>query len=152
MRDAAEAGADSLLIADVPALEAEPFARDMEQAGIEPVLIAAANTPDADARADRRVSKAYTYCVSRAGITGTHAGGEFDAGLIARLKEAGAPPPVFGFGISRPEHVRAALAAGAAGVICGSAIVDLASRGGDVAALVRTLKDSTRERVGAAMN
>ena len=26
MRDAAEAGADSLLIADVPALEAEPFA------------------------------------------------------------------------------------------------------------------------------
>ena len=47
MRDAAEAGADSLLIADVPALEAEPFAREMEQAGIEPVLIAAANTPDA---------------------------------------------------------------------------------------------------------
>ena len=50
MRDAAEAGADSLLIADVPALEAEPFVREMEQAGIEPVLIAAANTPDAGAR------------------------------------------------------------------------------------------------------
>ena len=33
-------------IADVPALEAEPFVRDMEQAGIEPVLIAAANTPE----------------------------------------------------------------------------------------------------------
>src|SRR5206468_460432 len=45
-RDAAEAGADSLLIADAPALEAEPFAREMEQAGLEPVLIAAANTPD----------------------------------------------------------------------------------------------------------
>src|SRR6476659_10045167 len=47
MRDAAEAGVDSLLIADVPALEAEPFVRKMEQAGIEPVIIAAANTPDA---------------------------------------------------------------------------------------------------------
>ena len=66
-RDAAEAGADSLLIADVPALEAEPFARDMEQAGIEPVLIAAANTPDATLDRIARVSKAYTYCVSRAG-------------------------------------------------------------------------------------
>jgi tryptophan synthase alpha chain len=144
IRDAAEAGADSLLIADVPALEVEPYALAMEQAGIEPVLIAAANTPDATLRRIASLSKAYTYCVSRAGITGTHAGGQFDTGLIRRLETAGAPPPVFGFGISSPEHVRAALSAGAKGVICGSAIVDLASRGGNVAAFVRTLKDSTR--------
>ena len=45
MRDAADAGADSLLIADVPQLETEPFAQEMVQAGLEPVLIAAANTP-----------------------------------------------------------------------------------------------------------
>jgi tryptophan synthase alpha chain len=143
MRDAAEAGADSLLIADVPALEAEPFVRDMEQAGIEPVLIAAANTPDAALRRLVSLSRAYTYCVSRAGITGTHAGGQFDAELVRRLKQAGAPPPIFGFGISTPEHVRAALATGARGVICGSAIVDLAQRGGDVAQFVRSLKAST---------
>jgi tryptophan synthase alpha chain len=142
-RDAAEAGADSLLIADVPAFEAEPFVRDMEQAGIEPVLIAAANTPDASLERIARLSKAYTYCVSRAGITGTHAGGEFDAGLIERLDRSGAPPPIFGFGISRPEHVRAAIAAGARGVICGSAIVAVAQLGGDVAAFVRSLKSST---------
>ena len=143
-RDAAEAGADSLLIADVPALEAERFTREMAQAGIEPVLIAAANTPGPALERIAALSRAYTYCVSRAGITGTHAGGEFDATLVERLKQAGAPPPIFGFGISRPEHVRAALAAGARGVICGSAIVDLAARGGDVAAFVRTLKDATR--------
>jgi tryptophan synthase alpha chain len=143
IRDAAEAGADSLLIADVPALEAEPFVRDMEQAGIEPVLIAAANTPDATLRRIAQLSKAYTYCVSRVGITGTHAGGQFDGGLIDRLRDAGAPPPVFGFGISAPEHVRAALSTGARGVICGSAIVDLARRGGDVVQFVRSLKAST---------
>jgi len=143
MRDAAEAGADSLLIADVPALEAEPFVRDMEQAGIEPVLIAAANTPEPTLRRIAQLSKAYTYCVSRAGITGTHAGGQFDSALIDRLRAAGAPPPVFGFGIAAPDHVRAAIAAGARGVICGSAIVDLAQRGGDVAAFVRTLKAAT---------
>jgi tryptophan synthase alpha chain len=144
IREAAEAGADSLLIADVPALEAERFSRDMQQAGIEPVLIAAANTPGATLQRIARLSKAYTYCVSRVGITGTHAGGEFDAGLIERVTRAGAPPPVFGFGISKPEHVRAALDAGAKGVICGSAIVELAARGGDVAAFVRTLKAATR--------
>lgn len=152
MRDAAEAGADSLLIADVPALEAEPFAREMEQSGIEPVLIAAANTPDPTLARIARLSKAYTYCVSRSGITGTHAGGEFDARLISRLRQAGASPPVFGFGISAPEHVRAALDAGAAGVICGSAIVDSAARDKDVTLLVRSLKSATRERLAAAMN
>ena len=144
VRDAAEAGADSLLIADVPSLEAERFARDMQQAGIEPVLIAAGNTPEATLGRIARLSRAYTYCVSRAGITGTHAGGEFDAGLIERVTAAGAPAPIFGFGISKPEHVGAALAAGAKGVICGSAIVDLASRGGDVASFVRSLKAATR--------
>jgi tryptophan synthase alpha chain len=150
MRDAAEAGADSLLIADVPALEAEPFVREMEQAGIEPVLIAAANTADATLGRIARLSSAYTYCVSRAGITGTHAGAQFDAQLIERVRAADAPPPVFGFGISRPEHVRAALDAGASGVICGSAIVDLAARGGDVAGLVSSMKQATRPSREAA--
>ena len=143
MREAAEAGADSLLIADVPTLEAEPFVRDMEQAGIEPVLIAAPNTPDAALERIAQLSKAYTYCVSRPGITGTHAGGRFDSALVQRLCGLGAPPQVFGFGISRPEHVRAALATGAKGVICGSAIVESAVLGGDVTALVRLLKGAT---------
>jgi tryptophan synthase alpha chain len=149
MRDAAEAGADSLLIADVPALEAERFTRDMEQAGIKPVLIAAANTPDATLQRIGKLSKAYTYCVSRVGITGTHAGGEFDASLIQRVEAAGAPPAVFGFGISKPEQVRAALDAGAKGVICGSAIVDLVSRRGDVVGFVQSLKAVTRNDSGA---
>ena len=143
-RDAAEAGTDSILIADVPTLEAEPYVRQMEQAGVEPVLIAAANTPDAALARVAALSKAYTYCVSRTGITGTHSDGTFDSTLPAKLKAAGAPPAVFGFGISKPEHVREAIAAGAAGVISGSAIVDCVARGGDVQALVRSLKAATR--------
>jgi len=152
MHDAAEAGADSLLIADVPTLEAEPFVSEMEQAGIEPVLIAAPNTPDAALERVAKLSTAYTYCVSRAGITGTHEGGRFDSCLTERLCGFGAPPQVFGFGISKPEHVRAALAAGAKGVICGSAIVEFLALGEDVTQLVRSLKGATRERLAAAMD
>jgi tryptophan synthase alpha chain len=144
MTDAAAAGTDSLLIADVPSLEADPFVEAMTRAGIEPVLIAATNTPDATLERIATQSAAYTYCVARAGVTGTHAGGDYDARLIGRLNKAGAPPPVFGFGITTADHVRAALAAGARGVICGSAIVDLAARGGDVEAFVRSLKEGTR--------
>ena len=152
IRDAAEAGADSLLIADVPAIEAKPFVDEMTQAGIEPVLIAAANTPDIALDRIASLSKAYTYCVSRAGITGTHAGGQFDSVLIDRVNNAGAPAPVFGFGISSPDHVRSALTAGAKGVICGSAIVEKVSLGEDITPLIRSLKRATRERLGTAMN
>jgi tryptophan synthase alpha chain len=141
---AANAGADSLHVADVPALEAEPWTDDMIAAGIDPVLIAAANTPAETLGGIAKLSRAYTYCVSRAGITGLHSGGIFDASLPRRLAEAGAPPPVFGFGISEPAHVRAALSAGAAGVISGSAIVRLADQGpAAVADFVRSLKDAT---------
>ena len=152
MRDAFEAGADSLLIADVPALEAKRFTGEMEQAGIEPVLIAAANTPEPTLARIAKLSKAYIYCVSRTGTTGTHAGGTFDSRLVERLCGLGAPPQVFGFGISRPEHVRAALSAGAKGVICGSAIVEKVGLGEDVTGLVRLLKGATRERLVLAMN
>ncbi|MEO7564365.1 MAG: tryptophan synthase subunit alpha [Sphingomicrobium sp.] len=143
---AAESGADSLLVADLPAFEAEPWCGEMRAAGIAPVLIAASNTPQPTLEKIAKLSEGYTYCVTRAGITGTHAEAGFDSGLIDRLRAAGAPPPVFGFGISSPGHVRAALSAGAAGVICGSAIVDCAATGGDVAALVASLKQGTTLR------
>ena len=143
-RRAAEAGADSLLVADVPAREAEPWAAEMRVAGLDPVLIAAANTPPETLAEIARLGSGYTYCVTRAGITGVHAAAEFDRGLIVALREAGAAPPVFGFGISTPEHVAAAMAVGAAGVISGSAIVSLAAQGGDVAGFARSLKRATR--------
>lgn len=140
--EAARAGADSLLVADLASIEARPWAEEMVAAGIEPVLIAASNTPQPTLDRIADLSRAYVYCVTRAGVTGTHVEARFDADLIARLE--GAPPAIFGFGISTPDHVRAALGAGAAGVICGSAIVDCAARGGDVRALVASLKAATR--------
>jgi tryptophan synthase alpha chain len=127
-RAAAQAGVDSVLVADVPLAEAASFAAAAEAAGVEPVLIAAPNTPEATLAGIARTARGYTYCAARAGVTGADAEVRFDAGLLARLKALGAPPPVLGFGLSRPEHVRLAREAGAAGAISGSAIVSLAAR------------------------
>jgi tryptophan synthase alpha chain len=146
-RRAAEAGADSLLVADLPAREAEPWAKEMIEAGLDPVLIAAANTPKETLREIARLGRGYTYCVTRVGITGVHAAGTFDTRLLEDLKEVGAPPPVFGFGISKPEHVADAIRAGAAGVISGSAIVaclDKPNPEASVRNLVAALKAGTR--------
>jgi tryptophan synthase alpha chain len=126
-RAAAEAGADSVLVADVPAFEAEPFVETARAQGVAPVLIAARNSPAATLRRIAALGGGYTYCLARAGVTGAGEEVRLDHGeMLATLRRSLAPPPVFGFGISKPDHVRAALAAGAAGVISGSAIVALA--------------------------
>jgi tryptophan synthase alpha chain len=142
-RAAAEAGVDSVLVADVPLIEAGPFLAAARSAGVAPVLIAAPNTPRERLALIAAEGEGYTYCVARAGVTGADSEVRFAGEVIAALVEAGAPPPVLGFGISEPEHVRLALGAGAAGVISGSAIVDRVSRGEDVRGFVAAMKAAT---------
>ena len=141
---AAQAGVDSVLVADVPVLEAAPYATAARAQGIAPVLIASANTPPHRLVEIAQLGGGYTYCVARAGVTGADQDAHFDhRAMLDGLREAGAPPPIFGFGISRPDQVRAALAAGAAGVISGSAIVVRIARGEDVTGFVREMKAAT---------
>jgi tryptophan synthase alpha chain len=137
---AAEAGVDSVLVADVPMLESAPFLAAARAHGVAPVLIAAPNTPARTLEAIAKAGEGYTYCVARTGVTGADERVKFVPEILAELAAAGAPPPVIGFGIARPEHVAEALAAGAAGVISGSAIVRLiADNPGTEAAAVRRL-------------
>jgi tryptophan synthase alpha chain len=146
--DAAEAGVDSILIADVPSLEAEPFAESARNAALDLIMIAAPNTPGQTLTKIARLCSGYTYCVARAGVTGVRddLALEHDT-LLSQLKSLGAPPPVLGFGISTPDQVHQALASGAAGVISGSAIVKLAREGPDaVRKFVAEMKAATIRR------
>lgn len=146
-RAAAQAGVDSILVADVPAMEASPFVASAIGAGIAPVMIAAPNTPRQTLERIARMGRGYTYCVARTGVTGAERGMELDhSSLLASLAELGAPPPVLGFGISTPDHVRQALAAGASGVISGSAIVKLVEADdlSGIRSLVADMKAATK--------
>ena len=134
----AEAGVDSVLIADVPSVEALPWAAAARAASVAPVLIAAQNTPDDPLARIAQLGCGYTYCVARAGVTGADVEVRLDhLRLLETLKQHDAPPAIIGFGISRPEHVTAALAAGAAGVVSGSAIVQRVAEASDPAEAVR---------------
>ena len=143
----AEAGADSLMVADVPSLEAGPYAAAARAAGIDLVMIAAPNTPAETIARIAGLSSGYTYCVARPGVTGADRSLKLDhRRLFALLAQAGAAPPVLGFGIATPDHVREAVAHGAAGVICGSAIVQRTANGESAARLaefVAALKRAT---------
>lgn len=153
--DAAGAGVDSLLVADVPALEAGPYADAVRPAGLDMVMIAAPNTPGQTLTRIARLAAGYTYCVARIGVTGVQEELTLEhQRLFTDLRRLEAPPPVLGFGISTPTQVRQAIAAGAAGVISGSAIVRLIEWGGDVPARVRAfvsgMKAATQTKVTEA--
>lgn len=142
---AATAGVDSVLVADLPVAEATPVAAAARRRGVAPVFIAPPNADDARLQAIAAAGEAYTYVTSREGVTGADQQLRRDQStLIARLRALGAAPPVLGFGISSPDHVRAGLAMGAAGVISGSAVVQRAAEGKDVGVFVREMKAATQ--------
>lgn len=140
---AANAGVDSVLVADVPLGEGAPFSAVARQHGIDPVFIATPDCTDEELRRLAHLGAGYTYVVTRSGVTGADsqaAIGEVLANLVRRLEAHGCPPPIFGFGISAPHHVEAARQAGAKGAISGSAIVRSLVDGDDTTDLVRRLR------------
>lgn len=121
----AQAGIDSVLLPDVPVRESEPFSRAAAQAGVDAVYIAPPSAADHTLDAVAGASRGYIYAVSRVGVTGAeHASSTVGlAQAVERLRAAAAAPVMLGFGISRPEQVAEAIAAGADGAISGSATV-----------------------------
>lgn len=129
-QDMSAAGVDSVLIADLPIRESEPFREAARNNGIAPIFIAPPNASDETLRAVASYSRGYTYVLSRAGVTGvdsientTKTVSSTANKLIEDLTKYHAAPPVLGFGISSPQQVKDALKAGALGAISGSAVV-----------------------------
>lgn len=125
-QDMGAAGVDSVLIADVPIRESEPFKQAALAANVAPIFIAPPNASDETLQQVAANGHGYTYVLSRAGVTGTEVKANMPAdGLIKTLNQFNAAPPVLGFGISNPAQVKEAITAGAKGAISGSAVVKI---------------------------
>ncbi|WP_437891030.1 tryptophan synthase subunit alpha [Phytobacter sp. V91] len=150
----AKAGVDSVLIADVPVEESAPFRQAALRHNVAPIFICPPNADDELLRQIASYGRGYTYLLSRAGVTGTeHRAALPLHHLVEKLTEYHAAPPLQGFGISSPEQVTAAIGAGAAGAISGSAIVKIIENNLDKPALmleelatfVRAMKAGSRQ-------
>ena len=126
-REFKEAGADSILLPDVPVRESAPFSAAATAAGIDPIYIAPAKASEATLEAVSANSRGYIYAISRDGVTGADKEATVEGlrEVVDNVRKFGGPPVLLGFGISKPEHVRDAIAAGAAGAITGSAITKI---------------------------
>lgn len=124
--DMAAVGVDSVLIADLPIRESKAFREAALKHGVAPIFIAPPNASDDTLRKVAAYGRGYTYVLSRAGVTGAETSAEMPAThLLDTLTEYNAAPCVLGFGISKPDQVKEAIAVGAAGAISGSAVVKI---------------------------
>ena len=122
---AAEAGADGVLLTDMIVEEAAEYLAAMQENDLAPVFLAAPTSPDTRLKAIAGVSRGFVYAISRVGITGTQQKVAGDAAeLVARLRQFTTLPIAVGFGISNAEHVKAVGEFADAAVI-GSALVAL---------------------------
>ena len=142
-RRLAGAGAAGLIVADLTPDEGEPFEAVARAVGLAVVYLVAPTTPPARRAAIAARSGGFLYCVSLVGVTGARSELPASVGQLVADVRAESPVPVgVGFGVSRPDHVRAIAAAGADGVIVASALVDaLGGDGRDLAAFRRLVTE-----------
>lgn len=124
VRNAAGAGADGVIVVDLPPEEDEGFRLSAAEAGLRLIRLA---TPTTDARRLPTViagSSGFVYYVSITGITGAAAPNSDEvAATVARVKRVTNLPVCVGFGVRSPGAAAEIARGGADGVVVGSAIV-----------------------------
>lgn len=128
LRKARSAGVQALIVPDLPFEEAGEMMELTRRQGMDFILQVSPSTNQR--RLERILSSArgFIYVINVEGVTGSREvlpPSTFE--LIKRVREKTDIPIFVGFGISRKEHVKMALEAGADGVVVGSAIANIYS-------------------------
>lgn len=154
LADFRAAGADGLIVVDLPPEEDEELCLPALKAGVNFIRLATPTTDDRRLPTVLRNTSGFVYYVSIMGITGTRSAAEADVKkAVERLKRHTDLPVAVGFGIKTPEQA-AATAAVADAAVVGSALVSrvaerlsAGSKNGaveDVLSLVRRLAGGVR--------
>lgn len=139
-------GVSGLIVPDLPLEEQPALLAALDARGVALVPLVAPTTPDERLERIGAGARGFLYTVSVTGTTGERSGLSSGVGGVLERAKAATPVPVaIGFGISTPEHARAAADAGAAGVIVGTRLVRAAAEADDPAAAVRELVGAMAE-------
>ena len=142
-RDAAEAGADGILLLDLPPDEVGSGQEFSCADALYPIRLIAPTTPPKRMARLAKSARGFIYALSRTGVTGAKAGGPSAhiAELVDSIRAHTETPICVGFGISTPEQA-ATVATAADGVVVGSALVqEIARNPGNPAKAVKTFAE-----------
>lgn len=122
--DAKEAGVDGMIITDLTPEESDEWMAVSRPLGIDTIFLLAPTSTDDRIKRVAKLANGFIYCVSRTGITGVRdAAPKGIRELVDNIHSMSSVPVAIGFGISRPEHVKA-MCELADGVIIGSVLVN----------------------------
>lgn len=128
-KEAADAGVDGILIADMPVEESDDVYETALHYGIDPIFLITQTTSDERIKKITARAHGYLYLVAVLGVTGVRDTVSSGAlGLLQKVRKHTDLPLAIGFGIATVEHARICAEAGASGVIVGSAIVDIVGK------------------------
>jgi tryptophan synthase alpha chain len=145
VRDAEHAGVDGFLAPDLPPEEAAQFRRLCHQRNLKLVFLIAPTTPPTRKKRIAQLSSGFIYYISSKGVTGARRRLSSDlARQVREIKKHSDKPVAVGFGVSKPEHVRA-VASIADGIVVGSALIDLISRNASSKSLDRVVGRFVRD-------
>lgn len=148
-KDAAAAGADGVLILDLPPDEASQNRELIESSGLKHIRLIAPTTPEERIRLIASQAEGFIYYVSREGVTGAQTTLSDSIGrMVGGIKAATQTPVCVGFGISNPEQA-GTVAGMADGVVVGSAIVKLIEQHGGSPELTEKLSAFVKPLVDA---
>jgi tryptophan synthase alpha chain len=134
--EAKAAGVDGVLTLDMPPEEGELFRTAFTSAGIDTIFLLSPTTTVERIRRAAALGSGFLYGISRLGVTGMRDTVDASARELASRVKAQTPMPLaLGFGISRPEHVRAIGQCADAAVV-GSALVNVIAEHGQSPALM----------------
>ena len=140
-RTAVAAGADGVIVADLPPEEAGPLRAEADPAGLDLIHLVAPTSTRQRMRKIARATGSFIYMVSLTGVTGARRGLPPDLAQHLRVLRGVTTKPIcVGFGIGTPEHA-ALVGEVADGVIVGSAIVNLVERHAGSPALLSEVGD-----------
>jgi tryptophan synthase alpha chain len=140
--DAKQAGVDGSLVTDLPPEEAAEWLSASRAADLDTIFLAAPTSPPERLKRVAEASRGFVYAVSRTGVTGERDAISLDAApLVESLKQHTRMPVALGFGIAKPEQVKAAGQVADA-IVVGTALVRFIEEqpDGDVAGKIRWLK------------
>lgn len=121
-------GVDGFIVPDLPVEEADDYRKAAKTNELDTIFLASPATSTERLRKIVNASSGFLYLVSRFGVTGAQTKVEDSTvQLIKRVQQVTAQkiPLAVGFGISKPEHVKTVIGAGADGAIVGSAFINL---------------------------
>ena len=145
-----ECGAEGVIVPDLPLEESSELKKECDKRKVHLIYLIAPTTTEEKIKRILHVASGFVYVVSVAGVTGTEKKAKENIReTVKKIRKLSSIPLLIGFGIAKPEHIKALKDIDVNGYIVGSEICRLYQREGSEKEKLERIELFAREIKGA---